>query len=613
MKIKKFYSLLLAVFMLLSVVIVPFCASAIVTADSGVIKILPGNTQSSSPVYSNAWLDNVVIRDGVNSFKSARMVPKAAYPYSHTFSEFVTEVDHYSILHELNENTATTAYSEIVNALYYLVTALGMTDDTDAMAVYLKDNGITLPSNPTTSDKATIAVVYAAIKYNAVYTLYNKQVTLPKGITLDAAEIIILSEITGVFLPSGVDTLTGFAVQAMKTHVEEFDQIPLSNNPGPSEIFHWVKVIAAAAKDYKLPLTPYDQATQAEKDYVDYAYYATIFETIYDVHINPAALAVADNNTSDMYAVQKAILQAMLEAKGKDYPIGTSCEDLFKMACECGYFQLEEEFYSDVFDYDVYVASDCEKLWFTPFALASQLNSDNKYVTIYLDDKEMKPSGTTFAQLDLSKQSQDVQMQVLFDDGVKRESVTYMFHTIRTNETTGQSSENSNNLVGQLETAIGNVVPSDNEKVNGILDSVKNSVGDVMESFPTFPSLPASIDENTLSTYSGEITTDPGYTGQADKANDGVDFNYLGSLLENTYADSEITTAGQSETSAFANANEAAQSVFTRTVNVIKENPQIAIAPTGIVAVGGLVGYFFNKKRKDTIIPDEITEETDEI
>ena len=88
MKIKKILSLLAAVIILMTSTVLPFTSSAIVTADSGVLKVLPGNTQSSSPAYSLAWLDNIVIRDDAMAIAQARIVPKGEYPYSHTYGEF---------------------------------------------------------------------------------------------------------------------------------------------------------------------------------------------------------------------------------------------------------------------------------------------------------------------------------------------------------------------------------------------------------------------------------------------------------------------------------------------------------------------------------------------
>ncbi|MGN1193880.1 MAG: hypothetical protein ACI4SB_00185, partial [Acutalibacteraceae bacterium] len=207
MKIKKILSLLAAVIILMTSTVLPFTSSAIVTADSGVLKVLPGNTQSSSPAYSLAWLDNIIIRDDAMAIAQARIVPKGDYPYSHTYEEFIREVENYKLLEGLNEQTVEDAYTAIVNSLFYVVTACGMTIDEDGMKNYLINKGIALPAGMTATDKTKAAVVFAAIKYDAIYVLYNKKVEFPKGTTLDGAITIILAEISGTPLPSGINTI----------------------------------------------------------------------------------------------------------------------------------------------------------------------------------------------------------------------------------------------------------------------------------------------------------------------------------------------------------------------------------------------------------------------
>ena len=286
---KKVLSVILALAMLLAMT--PVFAFAAVTLVNGVPTQLLGNPQSSTPNYSMAWLDNVVIRDDATAVTTARLVPRASYPYSKTYAEFVEEVSQYAQINDVDETTVATAYDEAAQMLYYLVVALGMTDELPAMEAYLTEQGIALPENPQPDDTAKVAIVYAALRYNAIYALYGKEVTFAKGITLDQAEIAIMAELTNVFLPSGVDSMTGFAVQAMRTHVEEFNKVPISADPSNSEVFHWVKILTAAGNDYAVPLTPYAEATSGQKAYVDYAYYASIFTTVYDVSINPVRLA----------------------------------------------------------------------------------------------------------------------------------------------------------------------------------------------------------------------------------------------------------------------------------------------------------------------------------
>ena len=603
MRIRKTIAALLTVLLLLSLSTAPMYSSAIVTADSGKLEALPGNTQSSSPDFSMAWLDNIVIRDSTNSFLASKIVPKPDYPYSHTYGEFIREVDKYALINDVNEETVGEAYREVADMLYYVVTALGMTDDISTMERYLSDYGIILPQELSADDTAKVAVVYAALKYNAIYVLYGKEVTLPKGISLDAAEIAILSELTGVFIPSGVDTFNGFAVQAVKSYVQDFDGIPISQNPSNAEVFHWSKVLTASSNNYQVPLTPYEQTTQAQRDYVDYAYYASIFNTIYDVQINPAKLAVADAS-SDSLAVQKAILTAMLDSKGAAYSTGATCEELFNLACQNGCFMLEEEFYSDVFNYDVYVASDCTRLWFTPFALASQLGGNDKNVTIYLEDKVMTPNSTSFASIDPSQFGQKVHMRVDYREGTMNDdSVTYVFNIVRTADK-GTAATTDNNLVSDLQGMVNGIIPADSEKAHAIADGVFGAVGTKIEEMPTLDG--SAFTANYAAEYA--TTYGNGYNGEADQAGNGVDFGYLGSLIDGTYASDE--TAVASNPLDGASKDDTQKSFVSRGVEAIKENPEIMAAPTGIIALGGLVGYFWNKKRKDSLVP-EIEETTE--
>ena len=209
----------------------PMFAYAGLSLENGLPEVVAGHPRWATSTPGMAWLDTLIIRDNANSFTTARLVPRAEYPYSHTYDQFVSEVDRYAKVHTLDENNVGQAYDEIVTLFYYTATAMGMTDDLPTMTDYLQNNGIILPQEITPQDTPSIAVVYAALRYNAVYALYEKEVTLPRGITLEAAEIIILSELTGVFLPSGVTTINGFAVQAVKTHVQEFPELPLIKFP----------------------------------------------------------------------------------------------------------------------------------------------------------------------------------------------------------------------------------------------------------------------------------------------------------------------------------------------------------------------------------------------
>ncbi len=591
--------------LILCLAVSPLFAFAGVTLQNGMPETVPGHPRWASSQPGMAWLDTLIIRDNATAFTTARIVPRADYPYSHTYEQFVTEVERYKKLHTLDEENVGQAYDEVVTLFYYTATAMGMTDDLPTMIAYLENYGIVLPQEPTPQDTPAIAVVYAALRYNAVYALYEKEVTLPKGITLEAAEIIILSELTGVFLPSGVTTINGFAVQAVKTHVQEFPEIPLSLNPSNAEVFHWSKVLTAAAQSYKVPLTPYEEASKAQKEYVDYAYYASILNAAYDVKLNPARLSAADQSGSEN-AVQELILKTMLDEKNAIYRGGASTEELFDTACTAGCFELDEEFFSDIFNYDLYVSGASEKVWFTPISLADQLGGSNDNVRIYLNGVEMRSGATAPVALNPAKSQEQIDVTVSYNDGsyVNADTVTYTFNVIKDGATAAVT-ENGSNLLDQMQTLVNSNVSKESQAaqdmVNHVISAVEAQNDNAIFDLNSINSLDNSI-------VFEEIPTQPDlFDTETSDSEDST--GYFSQFIAETYAADEITVAPDNDLQLDKpEVNDT--SLGNRAWTTIKENPEIAAAPTGIIALGGLAGYIWSKKRKEELARTSQTDDS---
>ncbi len=603
---KRLLTLLVAVMLVFGVTLCPIMALATVTTYSGTVEILPGNPRSSSPVYNYAWLDNLIVRDDAMSVTGKEIVPTPSdYKSSHTYDEFIKEAEQYSELFELNEHTVASAYEQVINAMYYVTTAMGMTDEMEPMRQYLIDYGIDLDPNEGFEDKAKTAVVYAAIKYDAVYTLYEKHITIPRGTTVDGATVIILSALIGAQTPGEVNTLTSFATYAMKTYVTMFEDLPISDDPDASEIFYWAKIITAAGNDHQVPVEVYSETTQAQKDYVDYAYYASILETIYDVHINPIKLIIATQSTEPL-ALQKLILQSMLDTQCVYYEADTSCEELFDLACENGYFVLENELYCDILTYDITVATTCEKIWFTPFALAGQVeDSKEEYVTMKLQGQDIVPGSTVAVVLDNTKSVETITLEVLYNSPTRTESATYQFTVYKTAEDTVSDTVSENNLLAEVEQYVNGLVPS-NETADKIVDSIFSNVDEAI-------STTAKQEErDILTTYALNDTT-YALTTESSTTTERFDFDYLEELIEGVYVTDEngniVTTTAFSYDSITAyEDNENESNIVQKTIEAVQENPEIVAAPTGLVAVGALAGYFINKKHRDS---DEFLDEED--
>lgn len=610
---KKLVSLFLALMIIFALAVCPITAGAI-TTYGGTLRVLPGNTRSSAPEYNYAWLDNLVVRDDAMAVTSKTITPKPTdHPGSHTYDEFIHEAQQYTALFKLDENTVAAAYNEITYAMYYLITAMNMTDDLDTMREYITSYGIRLPGNEDAEDKVAIAVTYAALKYDAVYVLYEKKVDIPQGTTLDGAVVIILSALTNTTLPSGIDTLTGMAVNTMKQYVTQFDQLPVSKNPSPEEVFHWAKVVTAAGNDYQVPLNEYDETTTAQKEYVDYAYYATILNTMYDVTINPINLMVA-TQSEDELAVQKLIMQTMLQEKGVDFDYGMTAQELFVLAEENGCFALEDELYSDVLNYEIVVAETCQKIWFTPFPLAEQLEGgSNEFLTIKLNEKEVEPNSTTSVDLYTSLKEETVLLSLNYNDGTRNDTAVYEFRIIKDASLNDESAvQSENDMVAEVEKFVNTIVPDQNSEAAQKIDSIFAAIDDKVQENITTSS---DVNEGLLTTYGVDSGTTYAITTSGSNNSETTqrfDFDYLEELIGDVYATDEngniVTTASITGSE---NGEQDEATVIEKAAETVKENPEIVVAPTGIITLGSLAGYFLSKRHRDTL-PAEEEEESEE-
>ena len=604
---KKLAVLTLTLLMVMSLCICPAFAVADSQTIISAMTVDPGNLRWDNPVYNYAWLDNMIIRDDPMAATQAHIIPKPTdYPYSITYDKFIQESSDYNQLITLDKESVTSAYDEVINVMYYLVVAMGMTDDIDVMKQYLVQQGIRLPANTTADEKAEIAVVYAAIKYDAVYTLYGKHVEFPVGTTLDGAVVTIMSALTGTVVPSGVDNLSGYAVFCTKTYVTTFEGIPISTNPSDEEIFYWAKVvIAGTSGDYQVPVEVYSETTTAQKEYVDYAYYASILSDIYDVKINPLKL-VAAIQSGDQLAVQKLILTTMLDEKKVSYSNTLSCQELFDLACRNGCFNLEEEFYTDVLNYDIEVAQNCEKIWFTPFPLSSLLEGgSDEYLTITLNGNVVAPSSTTGVALNTALKNEKVYLTVKYDAPDRQDTAVYEFNIVKNAALNGERNpETKNDMVADIEQYVNSIVPSGNDKATAIIDGIFQNI----DSSITTTDSSANVGEGILTTYNAGASE--GYvTGTT---NGGYDFGYLDELLEGVYETDAFGNVVTTQGFDYEQTTTEKQSVIEKTVETVKENPEIVAAPTGLIAVGAFAGYLMTKKHRDSEAYLEAAEEDDE-
>ena len=353
-----------------------------------------------------------------------------------------------------------------------------------------------------------------------------------------------------------------------------------------------------------MPIEVYTETSQAQKEYVDYAYYASIIETIYDVHINPINLILA-TQSDDELALQKVILQSMLQQAEVDFAKDASCEELFNEACKNGFFALENEFYCDIMNYDIIVAPSCEKIWFSPFTLAGQIEGTaEEYVTMSLQGQSILSGSTTAVMLDSAKEVETITLDVYYNSPSVSEKATYTFTVYKTAEDVKENVQSENNLLGEVEGFVNGIVPEGNETVDTIMDNVFSAVDDKLTTTE-------GSTEGFLTTYAVEEKTTYALTTEATTTTERFDFKYLEELIEGVYVTNEYGEIVTTTSFTYENVTEENQNtnIVQKAIEVVEENPEVVVAPTGLVTVGALVGYFMSKKHNDSEIAQEEEQE----
>lgn len=564
------------------------------------LQAKPGNTRARNPVYNYAWLDTVIIRDDSAKINACELVPADKSLYGMTADEFVSETEEYKKLFDLNVENVSEAFFYLLKSVYYTLVALGMDEpDYDTVYKYLSDYGISLTYSDSDFTWLYAQVLYSCIKDNSFYVLYGKTVEIPKGITLEHAIVIYLAEALGITLPSGITTITGLTLFVMRSALPE-NELPISDNPNDEEGFYWAKVAVSAKNGYKVPTAAYDEASSVQKDYVDYAYFASILAVKYDVKVDPVRLCAAMTG-SEPYAVEFLILKTMLDESGAVYDGNASLEELFDLACQNGWFALEHEFYSDVCEYSVTVPFECEKVWFTPFALCDQLEGGStEFFTVKIDGQDAAAGKTQCVELKARRQS--VKIDCAYNDGVEQGTVTYVFNIRKAAKDVSAVTTENGGVLGSIESAIMSALPADNanaaarvSEAFGIVDNAVSGAADV-----NLVTTYAASTEKAANNAAGSNTTAVAPTAAQTKEKEGMTFT--------TYAENEKTDYdGENLFTTYPEKTEGG--VFAKAAAVINENPVAVATPVSAVAIGAALGLVFYRKRRnsaeDFVISDE--------
>lgn len=588
-KSKKVLSVMLSIVSVAILCCSSFVSSASMFFIDGNATICPGTTKNyvDEENYNYAWIDDAVMRDSTTSVTPLSFHPVTDYPYSHTAEEFIQECTNYAALFNVSEAVLESSMMQTLETSYYALLASGaIKSNEQEMRAYNESQGIDY-SNTANMQSTTVRVyttlVYALLKSDIASSVLKQDIEIPRGTSLEGAVVIYLSKVCGMNVPVTVDSLESFAYVFANKYVLEESELPVSDDPSRDEVYYWIKVSAASKQGYDVPTdTPYLEVTSQQMEYVTYAYYASILTSKYDVHVSPELLKKAILSADSNSEISKLVIMSMLDSVNAEYSDSESFEALFENAKTEGFFELEDDFYSDIYNYEVEVSTNSTEVWITAFLVASQLgDADITNAKTYINGQLVDNLSTNCIKL--TGDSTKFIVRTEYTDDSRADSAEYTFTVKKT-----LAGSNSVDLT---------------DSVDDIIDSVKDSISEYIPDSTTsayeYSTDGATTSPNTTNGYATNATT---YAiGEA------FDFSALNSNFLETYptdANGEVEmTSDPLATTTAETTSQQIQSVLSGVTQTLKDKPEYVATPIGLLAVGASAGYvFFRRKRNDDVI-----------
>lgn len=364
-KFSKVFSFILTVIVSVTVL----CPSAFAREFAPVIDAtnIGVNTQYKYEENNPSWLRQLTIKEDMLStsglINEEILHPVSTYPYTSDAPHFKATVEEYIELYTLDDDSQRAAY------LYLLqqVGALGIiadpeTSDEDKIE-WLKNQGIVITKEDEKDPEKMLmaTALYALMKNDLYYVYTGKTMKIPEGTPLEEAIVMYLMALSGegselsafvlkFFGEASVGNLDDYiyytSLMALYTqgYVSPFEIPSISRN----EVYRRVAIMTIRSAGIAI-----DSETATTEE-IRHKYLAAMLGTQYSVTIDPSAFKKAlDKETAPYYILQR---MAYEDSKVTISATKYSYEECFKIVLQKTHrFDLEDEFYSDIYEYDIYL------------------------------------------------------------------------------------------------------------------------------------------------------------------------------------------------------------------------------------------------------------------
>ncbi len=423
------------------------------------------STQYAYDANNPSWLRKLIVKenmlsvDGIVTEKA--MYPVTTYPYITDAPCFAEEVNEYVEIYTLDEESQKAAYIYV----FQQIGALSIIADPEATdqskADWLREQGIIITPEEEQDPESIlmISALYALWKNDFYYVLKGERLTIPPGTKLEAALMMymvgldgddrsLLAFINKYFNITSIVSLEDYifytCLFALYTngYVNSREIATIPRN----EVFRRLAIMSIS--NYGIAI---DVNTASDEE-IQIKYMAAMLGTQYSVTLDPDSVFKANrNNTVPYYIIQRmAYEDKSIALSSAKYTYEQAFDIVLK---KTNRFDLEKEFYSDIYEYNIYLDYFRDLIYINPTPI------DNGLITVKINDKVVDLS--QYAKIPLSNEPTQMILVNVKYGGESGESTTYRLNVHQGMEN-APADENITGVVSNIGT---DIVPNLNSTV----------------------------------------------------------------------------------------------------------------------------------------------------
>ena len=341
------------------------------------------NTQYLYSENNVSWLRQLTIKEDMLSssgiLNEAVLHPVTDYPYTTDAPHFKLEVEECVKTYTLDKESQKAAYLYVINQIGALTLISEPTTSNETKADWLRAQGIIVTEEDEKDSERVllISALYALMRNDFYYVIKGEHYTVPAGTPLEEAVVMYLAAISGHENTLGSFILKFFgknsfgdledylyytSLMALYTNgyvsVKEITTLPRE------EVFRRLAIMTI--RNYGIAIDS-EKATTEE---LQQKYLTAMLGTHYRVSLDPASLIKARSNQGIPYYVlqRMASEDANMTISHTRYTYEQCFDYVLKKTQR---FDLEKEFFSDIYEYNIYLESKRDSISVNPNPLTA--------------------------------------------------------------------------------------------------------------------------------------------------------------------------------------------------------------------------------------------------